>query len=386
MDIRPLAAAEIELTRRVRARSFGRISDADWAEAVRTAQPSLAAGRYLGAFDGTRLIATARIHDMTQWWNGRAVPMGGIGGMAVAPEERGRGVARRMMAAVLARCAELGHPLSVLFPATSPLYRSLGWEHAGAQHFVELPAEALRTLGPAERISVRQAGPDDADDVVAVVRNAHAAARDSGPIDWGAEHWRILLGEDDYFCYLAEDGFLEYRWGDREETLQVERLVAGSERTLRGLWAIVGSGSSTARTVRACVSPQDPMLWLLREQAVQPVHREPWMLRVVDAPAAIAARGFPAAVSIETPLHIDDADLPANTGDWLLTVDKGQGRLEPAPADRGASRVDARGLAALYAGVPPGTLRRSGLLAGDAAAGDALAAAFAAAPFSLDFF
>ena len=70
-------------------------------------------------------------HDMRQWWHGRAVPMAGVGGVKVAPEQRGRGTGRALMTEVLRVIADRGYPLSVLYPATAPLYRSLGWELAG---------------------------------------------------------------------------------------------------------------------------------------------------------------------------------------------------------------------------------------------------------------
>jgi hypothetical protein len=123
------------------------------------------------------------------------------------------------------------------------------------------------------------------------------------------------------------------------------------------------------------------------------------MLRVVDAPAAIAARGFPAATSLTVPLRIADETRPANSGRWRLTVAGGAGTLDPlgpdAPAGAAgpaspavpAVTLGARGLAALYAGTPLVTLRQAGLAAGGTVADDAdLDAAFAANPFMLDAF
>ena len=116
-----------------------------------------------------------------------------------------------------------------------------------------------------------------------------------------------------------------------------------------------------------------------------------WMLRVVDAPAAIAARGFPPAVSVSVPLEIHDTARPANSGRWQLTVADGKGALTsdeagaavppPAPPPAGP-----RGLAALYAGTPS---PRCGCPAWPPAAADdddALDAAFAATPYMLDDF
>ncbi|WP_030173805.1 GNAT family N-acetyltransferase [Spirillospora albida] len=383
MQIRVLGSGELDETRDIRSRAFGRLSDSAWAQSARMARPALEAGRQFAGFEGGRIVATGRLNDLTQWWQGRAVSVAGVGGVAVAPEARGRGLGRALLTDLLERCVRFGHPLAMLYPATTPLYRSLGWEHAGGLHHVELPAEALRTLA-AERVPVRRVGPQDAEEVAAVVARVHEAAGDCGPIGWRHGVWRVLLGTEGHYTYLAEDGFVSYRWDGNGEGLEVTRLVAGSEGTLRALWALVGSGSSTAASVRACVAPSDPVLWAIRERECETVDRRQWMLRVVDAPAAIGARGFPAGVSARAALLIDDPDVPANAGHWHLTVEDGTGRLERSGGDPDPVRLGARGLAALYAGVPVPTLRRAGLLHG----GDAgtLGAAFAATPYALDYF
>jgi hypothetical protein len=131
-------------------------------------------------------------------------------------------------------------------------------------------------------------------------------------------------------------------------------------------------------------------------------HRSMWMLRVVDAPAAIAARGFPAAVSLSVPLVIADPARPANSGRWDLAVAGGKGSLTPASAASAQLAparpagpaslaepvtVGPRGLAALYAGTPVVTLRQAGLASGGSPEdGAALDAAFAASPYMLDDF
>ncbi|GAA4101461.1 GNAT family N-acetyltransferase [Actinomadura miaoliensis] len=385
MEIRPLRPDDFDALMDAATRAFGEPPAHGADIRRRHAEAAIAAGRHLGGFDGGRLVATAKVHDLAQWWHGRPVSMGGVAGVTVAPEDRGRGAGRRIMTDILRLCAELGHPVSVLYPATTPLYRSLGWEHAGAQHIVTLPTEALRTLA-ADPVPIRRAGPEDAEEVAATLRRVHRDARDDGPLDRGADWWRIRLADTRLYAYLAEDGFLAYGWADDDAALSVDKVVAGSERTLRALWGVVGSGSSTAGTVHACVGPDDPVLWLVRERSTERVRRERWMLRVVDAPAAIAARGYPAAVTAEVALRVDDPVLPANSGTWRLTVKDGEGVLEPAAGDPAAVRTGIRGLSALYAGVPPAALRRAGLVeCGDADA-DALSAVFAATPFTLDYF
>ncbi|MQY09771.1 GNAT family N-acetyltransferase [Actinomadura macrotermitis] len=383
MDIRALTLDDYEPTRAVLAQAFGAITDADWERSVRGARPLLETGRLFGAYEDGRLVATARLHDMGQWWHGRRVSMGGVGGVAVVPEARGRGLGRALMTEVLRRCADFGHAVSMLYPATTPLYRSLGWEHAGSRDEVELRTEFLRVARAETAVPVRRAGPDDAAEVAATLRRIHEAAGDCGAVDRSEESWRPAL-DDRGFHYLAEDGFLSYGWDEGNTALVVARLVGASAATVRALWAVVGSGSSTAETVRAIVAPHDPVLWTLRERESERLTRTRWMLRVVDAPAAIEARGYPAGVTAEVPLEVEDPQVPANAGSWTLVVKDGEGRLERSAGHAGAVRLGPRGLAALYSGVPVATLRRAGLLAG----GDtgALGAAFAAEPYALDFF
>jgi predicted acetyltransferase len=380
VDIRELAPEDLGAAFDLRVRAFGPQDQARWLRQVR---PDVGRGRVLGIYDGGRLVATGRYHLFDQWWHGRAVPMGGVAGVCVAPEDRGRGVGRLLARSLLDLMADL--PLTALYPATAPVYRFAGYEHAGMQHFVTVPAEALRTLA-AGPVKVRRAGPDDAPDVVAVLRRVHAEARDNGPIDRGEDWFRDLLDRDDVFAYLAEDGFLAYGWSADARDLFVHRCVAGSAETARALWAVVGSGSSVAGSVHACVAPDDPLFWLLRDRSTEELRRVSWMLRVLDAPAAVAARGFPAGLSAEVLLTLTDDLRPGNAGTWRLTVEGGRGELTRTEDRPGSLQLAPRGLAALYAGVSTARLRLSGLAEGDTAADAILDAAFGATPHMLDYF
>jgi predicted acetyltransferase len=375
-------------------------------------EPVVAAGRCLGAFDGDRLAGTALYHDMRQWWRGRAVRMAGVAGVKVAPEYRGQGAGRALMTALVEEMAERGYPISALYPATMPIYRSLGWEIAGHRHEAVLPARALSAMArpePGAVTKIRRAGPDDAAEVLEVIGRAHRDARDCGPVTWDEDTVRRWLtrpgryADKDRYAYLAADGFLGYRWqGGGHGAIFVDRVAASSAATTRALWAVVASNSTVTEKIYAQVGPSDPFWWMLREQDANIAERYSWMLRLLDAPAAIAARGFP-ATDIAVPLVITDDLQPANSGRWELTVQAGTGHLirdrtARVPASPGGASsnggvvgmplaLGARGLAALYAGTPVATLRRAGLAEGGSPDADAaLDGAFAATPFMLDDF
>ncbi|WBQ08000.1 GNAT family N-acetyltransferase [Kribbella sp. CA-293567] len=370
---------------RVRSRSFGLLSAGDREEWLSDVQGFIDDGRIVGVVDGDELVAAARIWAFQQWWGGRKVPMGGVAGVVVAPEYRGRGVGSKLMRGVLARSVEHGYPLSALYPATTVIYRHLGYEFAGGRFRYTFPAAELRSLGGKE-VSVRRAGPADAKRFLELVGQLHAAARISGPLVWPEDKVAEWLGEENSFCYLAEDGFVVYGW--QSGKLRVEELVAGSEATARALWSVVGSGSSISADVEAYMSPDDPAHLLVNKEADKNTVIEHWMLRLLDAPAAISARGFAPGASLEVDLELDDSELAANTGRWHLSVSGGSGSLTPSTSTGEVLRLGSRGLSALYSGTPLATMRRAGLAWGGATAGDgAIDTAFAGATsYMLDYF
>jgi GNAT superfamily N-acetyltransferase len=426
LEIRPLGpdddlGAELDLRRR----AFGPISAGRLPSWTKGLQVSIDQGALIGAFDGRRLVGSARYHLMRQWWHGRSMPMAGVAGVKVAPEERGRGVGTAMMAALLEQISERGFPVSVLFPSTAPLYRASGWEIAGRRYETVLDASSLLTLASPDRLpagragpaahdapNVRRATPADGAAIVEVEGLVHQQLRHCGPgtrEPWMPADW---LDDEDRFAYLADDGFLRYRWSEERDEIVADELIAASPATARAWWQILASHGTMASRVRACVAPDDPVTWLTRDPAAEVQQTDTWMLRVVDAPAAIAARGYPIAAAVSVHLDLADAARPANSGRWALDVSAGAGSLtrlrdaspvldspvldspvldspvlDPTSQDSTVLSLGARGFAALFAGVPIRTLRLAGLAAGgDAAVDDALGAAFCGPAFTVDRF
>ncbi|WP_326639411.1 GNAT family N-acetyltransferase [Nonomuraea fuscirosea] len=380
MEIRNITPEDFDDVLDVRRRSFGPVPAADREKWRQAALVTVAEGRYLGAFDGSRLAAAARLRRFTQWWHGRPQAMAGVAGVTVNPEDRGRGVGTRIMRAVMDRAVELGDAVSALYPATTPIYRGIGYEHAGARRTVRLPAESLRRIRPSGPVKLRRMGPGDGGEVVSVLHRAHAAARSSGPISYDEHTWNLWLANEDDFLYLADDGYVIYRW--KGDDIEVENLVAASPDTLRALWSMVGSASSIARDIVATVAPDDPVLWLLPDRTKEQVTETRWMFRVLDVAAAVERRGYPAHAACDAVVTVDDPTRGGGT--WRLDISGGFGTATPAEGP--GVTLSVNGFSALYAGIPPYTLRLSGLMSGDDRHDQALEAAFAARPYMLDYF
>jgi len=413
IDVRSLTADDdLEPELDLGHRAFGPFGGEERERRLASARATVAAGQHLAAFDGSAMVASARYFDMRQWWQGRSLSMAGVAGVKVAPEERGRGVGRALMTGLLEQIAADGYALSVLYPATSAVYRSVGWEMAGGQYDVTVPARSLRSLQPPDPLAqagerpggpgaaagagaagVRRAGPADAAEIIAREGELHAAAHDCGPVTFDAPTLADLLDDPSTYCYLALDGFLAYRWNRHSDEMLAYRVHAGSAATARALWSILASHGTMVAGVRAFVNPADPVSWLVREPDVILTRRNMWMLRLVDAPAAITGRGFPEGVGLAVPLSLNDPQLPGNSGPWMLEISGGKGVLTrfdtiPGPvSSAGPLRLGPRGLAAMYAGTSLATLRQAGLAdGGEPGADAALNEAFAGTAHMFDYF
>ncbi len=389
LHLRDVTDADLDAALRIRTRSFGPLGsggDQWW----RRVSAETLGGRMLAVVDGDdTLLGTGRIRPFEQVWGGRPLPMGGVAGVYVEPSARGRGVASLLTRGLITRMAELGDVVSCLFPTTATLYRGSGYEVGGVQSRWTYAAHALRDLrtpAGAAGSRLRPAGPADADAIEALTREHHARHRLSGPMVRTAERWRDELADPSAIVYLADDGYVAY--GLADEVLTVTDLVAGSAETAAALWSVVGSGSSAAPTVRVHLEPHDPVRLVLGDLPERSVAEIPWMLRVIDLPAAMAGRGFSPHVTARADLVVADEQAPGNSGRWSLSAEAGTGSATPASSDGSpAAEVGPRGLAALWCGWTMSRLRRAGLATGGSHAGDAaLDAIFAAAPAITEYF
>ncbi len=172
-------------------------------------------------------------------------------------------------------------------------------------------------------------------------------------------------------AFNAEPAHFDW-WRRWERTIGVHRieglfldgrLVAVTPEAFRALWALLGAASSVVPTVFFRGGPSDPLAGLLDGLDVAVSRERPWMLRLVDAPAALAARGYADGVRAAVPLEIADADCPWNAGRFTLVVEGGAGRLEPGGS--GAIRLGVGALASLYSGyATSAALARTGRLEG----------------------
>jgi predicted acetyltransferase len=396
VEVRPIAGEEearqaFDVLRR--AFNYARDEEDRWVATVGPLE------RTRAVIAGGRVAAFARVRPFGQFFGGRRVPLGGFSPVGTAPEHRGRGYATLVTTAHFEALRERGEVLAGLYPASTPLYRGVGFGLAGVWGEHRVPAEDLRRLpapssaGPA----LRRAEPADLPAIVDCYANFAPAV--NGWLDRPQVWWdRILVDRwEERHVYVADDGaggvagYVGYeQTGGRAAAyvIRVLEVVARHDDVARALWRLVGSSSTLAKEITVVGPPEHPLFLLLPEQTLTPGKQLRSMLRLVDAPGAVAARGYPAGLRAAVDLEIaGDRQCPWNNGAWRLEVDGGKGSL--TPGGRGAVRLGPPALASLWSGyATPVALAGAGLLEGGGPGDlDLLAAMFAGpTPWMSDFY
>lgn len=356
--------------------------------------PETDPGKFVCAYLGDQMVGSMLTFDFAMTWGGRRVRCGGLSGVVVSPQVRGRGAAQRMLTESLRRMHDDGQVISALYPTTASLYRSAGYEIVGFYRRRRIPVGAIEA-GAGEPLEWREADP--AGDVLADLYDDMAGRLDGwfrvDPQWWAfRSHRQSRDTSANRFTYVgaragSDVAAVQYRYEKAADFYDLEvEVLAGLDNEAIGdaLGLLAGHGTTAGHVVTAVPSsvlgPHVPQL-----QRTSTASDWPWMLRLVDAPGAIAARGWPASVSGSLELDITDDRCTGNAGPHVLEVGGGQATL--LRGGHGRIRVTVQDLAMLYSGCDVPGLRAAGRLVEASSADlDLLAAAFVSNPSIQLFF
>jgi predicted acetyltransferase len=272
---------------------------------------------------------------------GAYIPAAGVTWVGVLPTHRRRGVARALMRRQLDDIAAAGRePVAVLWSSEPTIYGRFGYGVAAHRAALELPGDASR-LPPVEgeaelrgRITTpaeARAAVEAVDAVTGPRRPGHLAtttdARWAYRIDDpehrrdGACELRALVLERDgearaYALYAVKQ---EWGPGGPNGTVRVRELAAVDPASRAAVWRVL-LGHDLTHAVEWRLAPvDDPILTMMTgvRGAVRSVADSLWV-RVLDLPAAIAARTYtsPADLVVE----VSDGFTGLAAGTWRLTL------------------------------------------------------------------
>lgn len=347
-----------------------------------------------GAFDGDRLAAKLTIRPYEQVFGGQPVSMGGIAGVAVAPEDRGRGLAQQLLQAAIERMHVDGQVISTLYQTAMGLYRTMGWELGGS-----MPSVAVRTVDLArarggDEVTIRACTEADVESVgslyASYIRERNGMLTRTGPSFPAGP--KGVLGLDGVPLAVragAIVGYASYSRGSGygpESQLRVHDLVGADAGAIAALLRHLSTWSSVAAASTFRWSADDAAGLLLPDALAAPVEERRWMLRLVDLAGAMAGRGWPRGVNLTVDLEVRDEQAEWNEGTWQLNV--ADGKAEVREGGAGNVRCTIHALASLYTGAfDARTLMRAGTLSAAEGDLDTLDLMFAGPPSTMwDYF
>jgi predicted acetyltransferase len=360
-DIRTLGADELRAANDLfMAALLGRpVPAADWDRVVDLYGPDRTLGAHLdGELAGTTTSFAAGVVVP----GGAELPTAAVTGVGVRADRTRRGVLSALMRHQLTERAAAGDVLASLRATEARIYGRFGYGVATRTRRVRV----VRRGGSGWRSGAPLGGDVrllDRAEVLAALTALYprvGLARPGG-MTRSESWWRQGLGRlvdgDDFLLAAVhtgpdgDDGFLVATVDDsagwQERVLVVRELQAVDPAAVAGLWRFA-LGVDLAVAVSAQQRPLDEPLELLladpRDCAITGVDDETW-LRILDVPAALAARRFAPADPVL--LAVRDPLLPANEG--VYRIAGGAERVGDL-GGRAALSCDAAGLAMAYLG------------------------------------
>ena len=308
-------------------------SDERWEHVKSSYDP----GRAFGAFQGDEMVGTAQSWPAVLAVPGGAeVPTSAVSRVGVRADWTRRGVLSALMRRQFQGYREAGEIVSVLRASEAVIYGRFGYGVASRARQLKFDKHRVTVVpsgGSAGRVRLV-----DLDTAVALAPELYTRAGLTRPgmtSRWPS-WWTMNLDRamrydnartavhrgpdgDDGFVVYAVKGGAEDPHG--KSVLTVEDLVAANPEAWAELWRFVFRVDIVDEVVGEFRPLDEPVEWLLadrRAAKVTEVEDETW-LRLVDVPAALAARRYAPAEPVV--LRVRDRYLPDNEGAYRVTPD-----------------------------------------------------------------
>jgi predicted acetyltransferase len=359
------------------------------------------------AVDG-RWISSTGAYTATMIVPGGSVPVAAVTLVTVAPAYRRRGLLRAMMTHQLEEIAARGaEPVALLWASEHAIYGRYGYGETLTRLRLSGPTRTM-TFAPYVDFGDGSVGEVDRTEFLAVATQLREGwlSQRPGALARSAAWWEVRLHDPEvwrdggsayrFALHFAGDGqpdgytYFRVKDGgpDGGAEVNVADLDAAGPTAYAALWRFL-LNLDLVRSFRRPDSPADEPLRLLvtDPRAISTETADGTYARIIDVPAALTARRYPAEVDLV--LEVVDDLLPQNHGRFRL-----RGGPEGAEVSRTQDQPDVSlavaQLGAVYlGGNSPAALRQAGL-AGEHTPGalSRMAAAFAwdRLPFCNDFF
>jgi predicted acetyltransferase len=287
------------------------------------------------AFRGEELVGCSGSYTRDLTVPGGMVPSAHVTLVGVEATHRRHGLLNRMMGRLLDDARRLGEPVAHLWASEGKIYQRYGYGLAASRLIMEVEREAQLREAPTGEPRLRLAPiAEIAEDLRGLYERVRPhrpgwSSRDdrwwkrllADPKSWrgGATSLRVLVHEadggiDGYALWRARNDDV----GDGPGAVLVRDVVAANPIAYQTMWHFLLNVDLTRRARFAFAATDEPLLYLVNEpRLLNAKLSDALWLRLVNVPAALAARRYP--VPVDTVLRTEDPLLPGNSGNWHLT-------------------------------------------------------------------
>lgn len=261
VEFRPLTEDDIDQVLRLRAIAFGQFGDREGYLASVTWRLPYS----LGAFSGGRLRSMSIMIPFEAYVAGRRVTVGGLSGVATAPEARRLGLVAKGLRRWFEDLRERGVGWSTEHPFDPTFYARLGYQTVPNGHTLELPLPRLKAAARGATweggLVAEPAGPEAAPALARVFapwarRFSFALTREDGLKPYWDWTFRRPYGDVTHVAYVADDAYAVLTVKDEDgrpegrTVLVVRDLAYSSPAGRRRVLALLASFEGQADAVR----------------------------------------------------------------------------------------------------------------------------------------
>ena len=329
-----------------------------------------------GYFDEDTLTSAYTLFPFEMFVAGQRVKMGGLAGVASAPESRRRGHIAKLLEDALEQLRVAGVGWCLEYPFDPRFYARYGWQSVSSGSLVKVPSETLFVGRAPDAVRLN---PDDVEQLKPIYKrwaqgHTFTLSRD----DEARPDWARLIRQPwearDRLIYKLEDAYCLLEMRENETTehteLHVHDYAFSSPNGRRDLFTFLGSFHGQADVIDLHLPSSEPHLLDLQAYVYKNTHA--LQARVVDVKLALEALASPTRMVFTMRVEDDFCDWNNQTFEVTLGEKNEVARAQSATPDL---TLDIRTLPLLLSNSANAqTAWRAGLLEGDLEAAEALTA------------
>jgi predicted acetyltransferase len=283
-----------------------------------------------------RIVGTAGISTRQMAVPGALLPAGHVTFVAVAATARRRGILTRFMRQQFADMRAAGEPIGVLWASEGRIYQRFGYGQAARKLMVSVDSREVRVTADIGGGQLRDGSVADLRDAMAKVYDEVFADRpgysERTPTLWdyrladpssqrrGAHELQAVLhvGESGPDGYALWTGKEEWDASGPKSKVWIREVVGANPTAYAALWNYLLTMDLTRSAEAWCVAVDDPLQYMVDEpRRIAGTIGDALWLRVLDVPAALAARRYAAPVDVV--IEVSDGIIAENDGHFRLT-------------------------------------------------------------------